>query len=214
MDEELISKKELLQITGISYGQLYRWKRKSLIPEEWFIRKSAFTGQETFFPREKIMERINKIMNMKDDVSLDDLAEQFSHRPVELSIAKEFVIEHNIVTKQLVAIYEGTYGERKSFCFEEILHMYMVEKYLSSGDISFEEGKLMLTTLQDNYEKFQDRDYEVIVIRKYGIGLCLIVAATSEIYIEAGSKLLLKTAKSTFNEELKAKLLSIKENIT
>lgn len=49
MEEDLISKKELLDETGISYGQLYRWKRKQLIPEEWFIRKSTFTGQETFF---------------------------------------------------------------------------------------------------------------------------------------------------------------------
>lgn len=49
MDEKLISKKELLRLTGISYGQLYRWKRKNLIPEEWFIRKSTYTGQETFF---------------------------------------------------------------------------------------------------------------------------------------------------------------------
>lgn len=49
MEEQLISKKELLEETSISYGQLYRWKRKNLIPEEWFIRKSTFTGQETFF---------------------------------------------------------------------------------------------------------------------------------------------------------------------
>lgn len=49
-EENLISKKEVLSQTGISYGQLYRWKRKGLIPEEWFIRRSTFTGQETFFP--------------------------------------------------------------------------------------------------------------------------------------------------------------------
>lgn len=51
MEEDLISKKQLLDLTGISYGQLYRWKRKQLIPEEWFIRKSTFTGQEPFFQR-------------------------------------------------------------------------------------------------------------------------------------------------------------------
>jgi hypothetical protein len=59
MDENLISKKELLEITGISYGALYRWKRKNLIPEEWFIKKSTFTGQETFFPKDK--ERLDSL---------------------------------------------------------------------------------------------------------------------------------------------------------
>ena len=43
MDQELITKKELLEITGISYGALYRWKRMKLLPDEWFIHKSTFT---------------------------------------------------------------------------------------------------------------------------------------------------------------------------
>ena len=78
MEQELISKKELLEIYGISYGALYRWKRKGLIPEEWFIKKSAVTGQETFFPRKLICERMELIQKQKDDVSLEDLSKLFS----------------------------------------------------------------------------------------------------------------------------------------
>ena len=54
---ELISKKQLLAETGISYGQLYRWKRERLIPEGWFIKQSSYTGQETFFPKEDVYKR-------------------------------------------------------------------------------------------------------------------------------------------------------------
>ena len=75
MDE--ISKKELLAETGISYGQLYRWKREGLIPEEWFVKRSVFTGQETFFPRERILERVAMILDMKDDRSLDEIRREF-----------------------------------------------------------------------------------------------------------------------------------------
>lgn len=74
----LISKKDLLAITGISYGQLYRWKRERLIPEEWFIKQSAYTGQETFFPREQIISRINSILELKDLYSLEELAKILS----------------------------------------------------------------------------------------------------------------------------------------
>jgi len=66
-----ISKKELLSTTGISYGQLYRWKREKLIPEEWFVKQSSYTGQETFFPKDKISNRIEFIMNMKDEHSFE-----------------------------------------------------------------------------------------------------------------------------------------------
>lgn len=81
MDEEnLIAKKEVLRQTGISYGQLYRWKRKGLIPEAWFVRKSTFTGQETFFPRDKILERVERIKEMKDSLPLDDLADAITRQ--------------------------------------------------------------------------------------------------------------------------------------
>jgi hypothetical protein len=76
--EELISKKELLTATGISYGQLYRWKREKLIPDSWFIKRSSFTGQETFLPRGRAMERIRFIMENKDRYSLLQLLDRLS----------------------------------------------------------------------------------------------------------------------------------------
>ena len=74
MEQELLSKKELLERYGISYGALYRWKRKGLIPEDWFIKKSTVTGQETFFPKTLICERVELILGQKEDVTLDELA--------------------------------------------------------------------------------------------------------------------------------------------
>lgn len=77
MHQELISKKELLERYCISYGALYRWKRKGLIPEDWFIKKATVTGQETFFPEKLICQRVELIQSQKDDFSLDELAKQF-----------------------------------------------------------------------------------------------------------------------------------------
>lgn len=80
---ELISKKDLLALTGISYGQLYRWKREKLIPDEWFIKRSAYTGQETFFPREQILSRVQTILDAKGKYSLEELARLFSPETAE-----------------------------------------------------------------------------------------------------------------------------------
>ncbi|MBR3714499.1 MAG: DUF4004 family protein [Clostridia bacterium] len=74
--DDLISKKEVLEKYNISYGALYRWKRMGLIPEEWFVKKSAVTGQETYFVREAICERIETILGLKDSLSLDEIADQ------------------------------------------------------------------------------------------------------------------------------------------
>ena len=77
-NENLISKKELLERYGISYGALYRWKRKGLIPDEWFIKRSTVTGQETFFPEKLVCERVELIMSKKEEVLLDELAKEIS----------------------------------------------------------------------------------------------------------------------------------------
>lgn len=79
-DENLVSKKQLLEKYSISYGALYRWKRKGLIPEEWFIKKSTSTGQETFFPQDLIFERVELILSKKEEVLLDELAKNISDK--------------------------------------------------------------------------------------------------------------------------------------
>lgn len=81
---DLISKKELLEKYGISYGTLYRWKRMGLIPEDWLVKKSTFTGQETFFNRTQICQRVEEILSKKDKQSLDDLAVDFVKDSAEM----------------------------------------------------------------------------------------------------------------------------------
>jgi len=76
--EQLISKKELLERYRFSYGALYRWKRKGLIPDDWFIKRSTVTGQETFFPEKLMCQRVELILSKKEDVLLDALAQELT----------------------------------------------------------------------------------------------------------------------------------------
>lgn len=110
----LISKKDLLAITGISYGQLYRWKRERLIPEEWFIKQSAYTGQETFFPREQIISRIKSILELKDLYSLEELAKILSPETSIATISLKDLeeveeIDHNILSIMPELFFKDNY---------------------------------------------------------------------------------------------------------
>jgi hypothetical protein len=206
LEENLISKKDLLELTDISYGQLYRWKRKNLIPEDWFIKKSSFTGQETFFPKDKILERIDKIKNMKDDASLDELAQMFSLVPSVVVLAKEDLLARNIVSKAAVEIYEGFHGETSMFNFEKILYVGLLETFLHSGEISLEEGKLMLNVMETHYTTFEGRDCDIVLIRKFGVAVCFFMSSPNEILLETGAKLVLKVNVSKAIEDLKLKI--------
>jgi DNA-binding transcriptional MerR regulator len=98
----LISKRELLDETGISYGQLYRWKREGLIPEEWFIKQSAFTGQETFFPRELILKRIKAIQDLKDKYTLEEVAKLLSPEVPSKGFAFNDLESINEISKEIL----------------------------------------------------------------------------------------------------------------
>lgn len=109
--ENLISKKELLERYSISYGALYRWKRMGLIPEDWFIRKSTVTGQETFFPEQLVCERIELIKTLKDDKSLAELSNQFtdeSQSKAVLTVKSVFGVKSFYISEiQSVCIDDG-----------------------------------------------------------------------------------------------------------
>jgi len=206
MVEDLISKKELLKLTGISYGQLYRWKRKNLIPEEWFIKKSTFTGQETFFPKARIMDRIKKIKSMKVDVSLDDLADMFSPNLMERVLESGKLVKQNIVSKTTMDFYTQKRGEVEKFAFEKMLYLYILDKMFESGKINFEEGEMILTLLEGEYTKFKGNGGELLFLRKLGISSCCLVSSVCDIYFENSMKIIEKVNLSELIEELKIKI--------
>jgi hypothetical protein len=173
--EELISKKDLLVEMDISYGQLYRWKRKKLIPEEWFMKKSTYTGQETFFPREKIMDRIHQILSMKDGASLDDLADKFSSDiPESMVRRREELLSLQILSKEIINLYEEIFKGKEEYNFEDILYMYISEDLLNQGHLSIEDMSRILRMLSDNYETIKDKDPSLSVYRKFGVSVSLL----------------------------------------
>ena len=203
MEENLISKKELLDLTGISYGQLYRWKRKQLIPEDWFIKKSSFTGQETFFPKDKILNRVDKIVNMKDDLSLDDIADKVSAGLSNISLTSDEVTAKNIISESTINYYTKLKGNVEIYTFETILFLYILDKRFQSGEINLDEGNIILETLEDNYQKFEGRECELIFIRKQGISSCILAHVPNQLVFERNTKIIFKTNITSCIEELK-----------
>ena len=208
MEAELISKKELLELADISYGQLYRWKRKMLIPEDWFIRKSTFTGQETFFPREKILDRIGKIKNMKEGASLDELAEILSPNPSDLQIQRRDLLDKDIVSPVALDLYEQSFGKKATYSFINVLHMYLLDSLLRSGEINAEEGKIIINTLNDHFASFQNGQCELIFIRKLGVSACLLATIPNQIVFDKGTKIVTQLHIADTTEEFKTKLIN------
>ncbi|MGG7177529.1 DUF4004 family protein [Clostridium paraputrificum] len=169
MYEELISKKELLEVMEISYGQLYRWKRKKLIPEEWFIKKSVSTGQETFFPRNKIIERIEIILNLKEEASLDELAFKFSNSIKNIKLSRDYLINVGIVDLSIIEMFETLVKADSLYDEGKIFGLLLYNELINSAALSLEEvNSIVLSALKD-YSDFENDNYTLIVKRKLGV---------------------------------------------
>ncbi|HBG5343654.1 TPA: YhbD family protein [Clostridioides difficile] len=167
--EELISKKDLLSKTNISYGQLYRWKRKNIIPEEWFIKKSAFTGQETFFPRDKILERIELILSMKEETSLDDIANMFMKKDINKEFDIDFILSKEVICNYTKEIFQNLYKKEQSIGKKELLILSIIEKFLVKSIITFEELKLIVNIIEENFTSIYNENGKIYLFRKFGV---------------------------------------------
>ncbi|TDB37926.1 MAG: DUF4004 family protein [Actinobacteria bacterium] len=207
MEPGMISKKDLLQQTGISYGQLYRWKRKNLIPEEWFVRKSTFTGQETFFPRDKILARVERILSMKDgDASLDDIAEAVSPDLGGISLTLAEVAEQGIASDAAISVFRSAHPDAAALVFGELVSLYVVDKLLGTGDVSLEEARSVLATLEEQFGAFEGSDGDLVCVRKMGVSVCGLITSSAELRLETSARLVARVNLQESVEALSARL--------
>ncbi len=141
----LISKKDLLAQTGISYGQLYRWKRQRLIPDEWFVKQSSYTGQETFFPREQILSRVQSILELKDTHSMEELARMFSPEAINTVVSAGELREMDEISTGLLDMLGG---DQENYDFSQIILLAILSQMekisLKERSELFKRGAQML----------------------------------------------------------------------
>jgi hypothetical protein len=129
----MISKKDLLKEMNISYGQLYRWKREGLIPDEWFNKQAVSTGQETFFRRNLIVPRIEKILELKDKYQLEELKAFFSPSMEN----RKFSLREVIILDSIDPFILKLYSKNKDKF--TILELAILSIFSNNPEINFEE---------------------------------------------------------------------------
>lgn len=171
MDENLIAKKELLEVTGISYGALYRWKRMRLLPDEWFIHRSTTTGHETFFPREQVLQRVADIQSLKETMTLEDIARRFQPGPPgEVSLTAAEAATAGIALPPIIDQYLVLSKKDGSFDYTTLLGLYVFGQLLMDGSVSRDEAYEISNAATQVGELSQPVIY---LLRKYGVSFCI-----------------------------------------
>jgi hypothetical protein len=207
MEQELISKKDLLEEMRISYGQLYRWKRKRLIPEEWFIRKSTFTGQETFFPRGLILGRISHILSMKDDLSLDELVGRLSTLQSDIRLRVEEV-QGRIVSPITMDRHARQMLVDGTLAFDQAYYLFVADwlHRVLPGGMTKEEGTRLLNLLSSRIPQLEERPCHLVVLQTADKQRVILLLEGGPLYTEESTVIAASVSIDEAAEAFKAKL--------
>jgi len=199
--ENLSTKKELLDLTGISYGSLYRWKRKNLIPDAWFIHRATYTGHETFFPREKILERIEKIQGMKESMSLDDIALALDPTMYKVEMGLEDLVEQGISSQPVIDLYLARYGEMPRVDERGLLAIYLFQSLFRVGTLSRDEVYCALDLVHAQGADLVGQ--RLILSRKLGVCSALLAPEEARLHFDAETAIIAELSISKLKTELK-----------
>ena len=180
-----ISKKDLLKTTGISYGQLYRWKREGLIPEEWFVKRSSPTGQETYFPQEKILKRIHAIQQLKDSYSLEELARILTPEVSNRLFCEEDLEHFDELDIDVAADFMDAMS-KDSFVFLEVLVIIALSQAMVDSAITEEERTHAVSFLSKRMSELHSADYVLELLQAQGHLYVLLKKEGSEVYLDDG----------------------------
>lgn len=208
----LISKKDLLAITGISYGQLYRWKRERLIPEEWFIKKSSYTGQETFFPREQMLSRIQSIQELKDKYSLEELSRMLSPEVSENTYSISEIEQIEEIDKELFKILQGAFA-KEEFSYMEVLVMTILSEINKELDLSHMIVGEIAWGIKEQLSKVKSTGYQFLILSLEGKYYSMIKEASDEIILDTRFEIIKSVSMEQFSNDLKVKYKNIFQNI-
>ena len=205
---ELISKKQLLRVTHISYGTLYRWKRMGLIPESWFIHKATETGQATYFLKDKILPRIDRIKELKGELSVEQMQELFSANVESFKIPLKDFKDLEIVGKMSLTAFTSVFPEKDMLDFNDVFGMYVVDHLMKLSGIYLEDAKQVLRMLCRYLSVEASKDYQLLLLRKMGVPMTVLVSGEDQILLEDNTEIIACANLVEFAEALKDRLIA------
>lgn len=200
----LISKKDLLKETGISYGQLYRWKRERLIPEEWFVKQPSFTGQETFFPKEKILNRIKAIQELKDKHSLEEIAKILSPEVAERYFTTDDLVIIEEIDSRLIPAFVKGFGKDK-FTYIEVLVMTALSTFKEEHDIVLEQIIALSEGIKGYCEKIKSTGYIFVLFDRECEYYATLYGEQAEVFLDARFKVIKEIRLDDLSNHIKLK---------
>ena len=155
-----------------------------LIPESWFIHKATATGQETFLQRDRVLARIERIQDLKGELTVEQLQEIFSPNVKSFCIPIQDFINLNLVSKIAMTVFSSCFPEKKNMMFDDVFGVYVIDHLMRLSGIYLEDAKQVLRMLSKYLANQPSKEYQLLLLRKLGVPMTMLVKADEDILLE------------------------------
>lgn len=117
---------------------------------------------------------------MKDEASLDDLAYIFSNNIKDIKITRDYLT--NILSREIITRYEEIIDTKDIYEENNIFSLFIYNKLINLGSLNISEIKEITILANRDYEKIDNREYKLIIKRKYGVCYYYIVVDNIDMF--------------------------------
>ncbi|HOO61637.1 MAG TPA: DUF4004 family protein, partial [Bacillota bacterium] len=178
------------------------------IPETWFIHKATTSGQETFFPKDRVLARIARIQTLKNELTVEQLQEIFSPDVKSFCIPIDDFMNLNLVSKLAMTAFTSCFPEKTSMIFDDVFSVYVVDHLMRLSGIYLEDGKQVLRMLSKYLAAEPSKEYQLLLLRKMGVPMTVLVRGEDDILLEDTTEIVACANLSDFEEALKGQLIA------
>lgn len=179
-----------------------------LIPENWFIHKATETGQATYFLKDKILPRIDRIKELKGELSVEQMQELFSANVESFKIPLKDFIDLDIVGKMSLTAFTSVFPDKNMLDFNDVFGMYVVDHLMKLSGIYLEDAKQVLRLLCRYLSVEASKDYQLLLLRKMGVPMTVLVSGEDQILLEDNTEIIACANLVEFEEALKDRLIA------
>ena len=147
------------------------------------MKRSSPTGQETYFPQEKILKRIHAIQQLKDSYSLEELARILTPEISNRLFCEEDLEHFDELDIEVAADFMDAMS-KDSFVFLEVLVMIALSQAMVDTAITEEERTHAVSFLSKQMSEMHSADYVLELLQAQGHLYVLLKKEDSEVYLD------------------------------
>ena len=115
--------------------------------------------------------------------------------------------ERGLVSPEAAELFaEGVCDCDQPLVFGEVVSLAALDTLLRTGDVSLDEGRVVLDALQENYPAFEGKAADLLFVRRMGLSTALLISSGAEVKFDRAARVIARVNLSESAEALRAKI--------